>query len=108
MNYEIIAVPNFLKEVKKLSKKYASLKSDLSDLFLSLEKNPTLGTPLGRNCFKIRLAITSKSKGKSAGARIITNFTISENKIYLLSIFDKSNKESLTDKELIDLFKSIE
>lgn len=73
---------------------------DLAVLFESLEENPIQGTSLGRNCYKIRLAISSKGKGKSGGARLITNFVIAEETVYLLSIYDKSDKENLTDKEL--------
>lgn len=107
MNYEIIAVPTFKKELKLLAKKYYSLPSDLATLFESLESNPEQGISLGNNCYKIRLAITSKNKGKSGGARLITNFVISEKTVYLLSIYDKSEKENLTNKELIELLKYI-
>ncbi|MDX1919215.1 MAG: hypothetical protein SFU25_00605 [Candidatus Caenarcaniphilales bacterium] len=41
--------------------------------FNDLEKVPNLGTFLGNNCYKIRLSIKSKSKGKSGGARVITH-----------------------------------
>ena len=100
MSYNIIAVPTFRKELKKLAKKYHSLKKDLAVLFESLKENPLQGTALGRNCYKIRLAISSKGKGKSGGARLITNFVIADETVYLLSIYDKSDKENLTDKEL--------
>jgi mRNA-degrading endonuclease RelE of RelBE toxin-antitoxin system len=107
MSYNLVAVPTFRKELKRLAKKYDSLKTDLLDLFEILESNPESGTSLGNNCFKIRLAIKSKGKGKSAGARVITNFVISEETVFLLSIYDKSDKENLTDKELESLLKTI-
>lgn len=107
MSYEIIAVPTFRKELKKLAKKYNSLKTDLAVFFEGLEENPIQGTALGRNCYKIRIAISSKGKGKSGGARIITNIVIADETVYLLSIYDKSDKESLTDKELDELLKNI-
>lgn len=90
-----------------MAKKYQSLKTDLALLFKSLEENPMQGTPLGKNCYKIRLAISSKGKGKSGGARVITNFVISEETVFLISIYDKSEKETLTDKDLDDLLKYI-
>jgi len=71
MSYNLIAVPTFRKELKKLAKKYPSLKNDLTLLFESLEENPTQGTSLGRNCYKIRLAITSKGKGKSVDQELL-------------------------------------
>lgn len=107
MSYSIIAVPTFRKELKKLAKKYHSLKSDLAVLFESLEENPRQGTSLGKNCYKIRLAISSKGKGKTGGARLITNFVIADETVYLLSIYDKSDKESLTDKELDELLEEV-
>jgi len=107
MSYNIIAVPTFKKELKRLSKKYNSLKADLASLFETLETNPTQGIALGNNCYKIRLSITSKGKGKSGGARVVTNFVIADATIYLLSIYDKAEKENLSNKELDELLKFI-
>ena len=107
MSYNIIAIPTFKKELKRMAKKYHSLKSDLEFLFESLEENPTQGTHLGKNCYKIRVAIASKGKGKSGGAREITNFVVTDDTVFLLSIYDKSDKENLTDKELEELLKYV-
>ena len=107
MSYNIVAVPTFKKELKKLARKYHSIKSDLATLFETLEINPEQGTALGNNCYKIRLSITSKNKGKSGGARLITNFVIADDTVYLLSIYDKSDKDNLTDKELNELLKNV-
>lgn len=107
MSYSIVAVPTFKKELKRLAKKFPSLKNDFSEFLESLEVNPTQGTSLGNNCYKIRLAIASKGKGKSGGARIITNIVITQETVFLLSIYDKSEKENITDKELQELLKFI-
>jgi len=107
MSYSIIAVPKFKKELKKLAKKYPSLKDEFSTLLENLGAGPEQGTALGKNCYKIRLAIKSKGKGKSGGARVITNIVISETTVYLLSIYDKSDKENLSDKELEELLKDV-
>lgn len=93
----------FERQAKRLLKKYPSLKSELALLGSRLSENPELGTPIGRHCFKVRIAIASKGKGKSGGARVITNFMIAEGAVYLLNIYDKSEKDSLTDKELLEL-----
>lgn len=74
---------------------------------MSLKEKPEQGLPIGRSCYKIRIAIASKGKGKSGGARLITNFVVIQDTVYLLSIYDKSEKENLTDKELAELLKSI-
>jgi len=107
MSYSIIAVPEFLKQAKKLGKKYRSIKDDLSSLFEELEQNPTLGTNLGNNCYKVRLAIKSKGKGKSGGARVITHILIENETVYLLSIYDKSDQDSISDEEIKELLKNI-
>lgn len=53
------------------------------------------------------MAITSKGKGKSGGARVITFVYIQDEIVYLLSIYDKSDKENISDKELRDLIQSL-
>ena len=107
MSYNVLAIPSFERQLKRLSKKYPSLKQAFFELIESLEKNPEQGTNLGNNCYKIRVSIESKGKGKSGGARVITNIVIAEKTVYLLSIYDKSDKENLTDKELKELLKFI-
>lgn len=108
MNFEVIAIPRFRRDLKKLAKKYVSLKTEYTDLISILEQKPEQGVTLGNNCFKIRLAIASKSKGKSGGARIIICVKISETTVYLLTIYDKNEKENITNRELQDLLKEIE
>jgi mRNA-degrading endonuclease RelE of RelBE toxin-antitoxin system len=76
MNYSIKTLSNFDKEVKKLVKKYPSLKDNLLTLAQDLLVNPTQGDNLDQNFYKVRMAISSKSKGKSGGARIITCFKV--------------------------------
>ncbi len=108
IKYEVKTTEVFEKQTKKLFKKYKSLKEDLEELTLGLEENPSQGIPLSNHCYKIRLAIKSKGKGKSGGARIITHFLIKNNFIILLTIYDKSEKESITEKELIEILNKIE
>jgi len=79
MSFNIIATEPFERKLKRLAKKYKSLSSDLSAVIDELAENPTLGTPIGKNCYKIRVAIASKGKGKSGGARMITFVRIVKN-----------------------------
>lgn len=74
---------------------------------LELKENPVQGTPLGNNCFKIRIAISSKGKGKRGGARVITHIVISDDTVYMLSIYDKSGKDILTLNEIKELINSL-
>jgi mRNA-degrading endonuclease RelE of RelBE toxin-antitoxin system len=105
MSYKIFITDAFEKELKKLSKKYPSLKTDFKILILSLKENPIQGQPLGKDCFKIRVAITSKGKGKSGGSRVISCVKIVASSVFLIAIYDKSEKESINDRELDALLK---
>jgi mRNA-degrading endonuclease RelE of RelBE toxin-antitoxin system len=105
MSYSIELTTNFKKEAKRLARKYPSLKSELAELFAELEENPTLGTPLGNDIYKIRLAIASKNKGKSGGARVLSFVKVTETVVLLFSIYSKSEVDNLTDKEIKELIK---
>ena len=107
MSYKVKTIPYFEKELKRLAKKYPSLKTEFIKLVNQLEQEPKLGTSLGNNCYKIRLAIASKGKGKSGGARVLTYFQISETSVFLLSIYDKSEQENISSKELTELLNFI-
>lgn len=109
MSYNITTLPIFDRQAKRLVKKYPSLKKDLTGLVQNLSEKPNQGTALGNNFYKIRLAITSKGKGKgkSGGARVVTYIKVTRKTIYLTSIFDKSEKSMISDKELAQIFKLI-
>lgn len=105
MNFDVIVTEGFKKHAKRIAKKYPSLKSDLCKLIDSLKENPIQGKPLGKDCYKVRMAITSKGRGKSGGSRVITCIKVVDQDAYLLTIYDKSVKKSISDKELDDLLK---
>ncbi|MBP6540575.1 MAG: type II toxin-antitoxin system RelE/ParE family toxin [Saprospiraceae bacterium] len=107
MNYKVISLFAFEKQLKRLCRKYPSLKIEFANILEQLSSNPEFGTPLGQNCFKIRISVSSKGKGKRSGARIIFHTITKEETVYLLSIFDKSEKTNITDKELSELLKMI-
>ena len=62
MSFKVEATPNFLSEAKRLSKKFKSLKFDIEKLSVLLTSNPEMGTFLGANVYKVRLAMASKRK----------------------------------------------
>src|ERR1700733_7370326 len=107
MSYKVEITPKFEKELKRLTKKYPSLKNEYTELVKNLKNTPQQGTALGGSCFKVRLAIASKGKGKSGGARVITYLQISETVVYLLTIFDKNEKENIAPNELQELLNYI-
>lgn len=108
MNYSIETSDSFDKEAKRLKKHYASFKEDYAALIKELEENPKLGTDLGGGLRKIRMKITSKGKGKSGGARVIS-FTVIVSEqdavLNLLYIYDKAERSSISSKEIDELLR---
>jgi hypothetical protein len=100
---KITTTPTFDREYKRLRKKYKSLPDDLLLFEKELNEKPDIGIDLGGNIRKIRIAIKSKNKGKAGGARIITYnilASISELEILLITIYDKSEQDSISDVEI--------
>ncbi len=108
MSNKIIARKNFQKQAKRLAKRYKSFPDDLQKLVDELKETAALGTSLGGNVYKIRLAIASKNKGKSGGARVISYVYQTAETVYLLSIYDKADTENISDNELKNLIAEIE
>lgn len=94
MSFEILTTPEFESQAKALQKRHRSFKSDLKTLVSSLIENPFQGVELSPGIRKIRMAITSKGRGKSGGARVITYTVVaaeSEGRVYLMNVYDKSD-----------------
>jgi len=108
MPCNILTIPEFDKNTKKLSKRYKNIKQDLARLITSLKENPTSGTFLLNNCYKIRLANSSIPTGKSKGFRVITYYLDNFNNLYLLTIYSKSDQDSIPDSQILELLKQIE
>lgn len=104
-DYRVELSENFQKEARRLVKKYRSLAKEIESLLNSLKTPPAQGTPIGMNCYKIRLAIKSKGKGKSGGARAISCLLTVEERVILLSIYDKAEQADITDAFLKQLVK---
>lgn len=105
MSFEVRNTQRFARELKRLVKKYPSLKSDYITLVDSLESNPVQGTSIGNGFYKLRLSIESKGKGKRGGARVITYVQIMDNVVNLATIYDKSEKGDITEKDLKTLLQ---
>jgi mRNA-degrading endonuclease RelE of RelBE toxin-antitoxin system len=100
MSFAVDTTKGFEREAKRLMKRYVSLHHDIGELIDSLEQQPHQGDSIGHGCYKVRLAIRSKGKGKSGGARVISCVVAVRETVYLLSIYDKSEQESLSDTRL--------
>ena len=107
MSFNIIPTEKFKKQVKNLYKKYKSILTDIESLGKELSENYNIGTDLGDNTFKVRLAIKSKGKGKSGGARIIYFVVKEDSNIYLAAIYDKSEIDTLSDSEIKKIVSEI-
>lgn len=101
---EILVTDEFKRCAKPLAKRYKSFNQDYKDLLAELERNPRLGIDLGMGYRKVRMAIKSKGKGKSGGARVITLDTLEcDGCLYLLFIYDKSDADSIN----VDVIKKM-
>ena len=98
----------FKRNAKRLSKKYPSLAADLRVLQIELSENPTIGTLIAENRYKVQLKIASKKTGKSGGGRVITYLKIQDDELWLLTLYDKSEMENVYDGFLDDLVKKLE
>ena len=108
MSYEIRVEPGFLRDMKRLAKRYKSLKQDLEVLQERLLANPLEGVDLGGG---VRKAIGSKNRGKSHGARVITyTYAVDETEgiINLIFIYDKEEHESISKNEINELIKEMD
>jgi len=108
MSYSVLTIPQFERDVKKLSKKFKLIKKDLSKLIGDLKEQPTQGISLGHGVYKIRLANSSIPTGKSGGFRVITYLVDEEQNLYLLSIYSKTEKDTISDDELKEVLKFFE
>ncbi len=107
MSFSVIPSDKFKREAKRLSRKFPSLKQELIELNDMLTNKPGTGTFLGNDTYKIRLAVKSKGKGKSGGARVIT-YVIKENKeVYLLTLYDKSEFDIVDDKTIKSIIQTL-
>ena len=60
-----------------------------------------MGTPLGSNMYKVRMSISSKSRGKSGGARIITCVVYKREQILLAEIYDKADYSTVDEQRIL-------
>ena len=107
MSYKVEATQKFRKELKTLAKKFKKIKVDYANLLNMLEENPTTGIALGRNCYKVRLPNSSIPTGKSGGFRVITLLRVENERVVLLTIYAKTEKENISAHELNEILEEI-
>ena len=100
----------FLRQAKRLAKRYHSLADDIDGLQHELMENPNIGISLGGGKRKIRLGVQSKGGGKRGGLRVITlNIVIetSDTCVNLLTIYDKKEIPNVSDKYIDQIIKNL-
>jgi len=106
MSYDVQYSDAFKRGAKALTKKYPSLKQDLANFLIELAENPEIGTHLGHNMYKVRMAIASKGKGKSGGARVITCIVYKREQILLAEIYDKGDYSTVDEQKILKNLKA--
>ncbi|MBR5964219.1 MAG: type II toxin-antitoxin system RelE/ParE family toxin [Bacteroidaceae bacterium] len=96
---------DFRAAYKRLKKRHKSLERDFEQLLASLLQNPMQGVELEGGARKVRLAVTSKGRGKSGGARVIIRVRIVDDELQLLYIYDKADFGNISDAYLRDMMK---
>jgi len=105
MHYSVIPLDSFKQNFKTLQKKYRNIKNDVKKLTVELEENPQAGIALQHNCYKLRLSNSSIPTGKSGGFRTIYYFIDEHESIYLIAIYSKTQKDNISETELLALLK---
>jgi len=107
---EVILLDNFKHDVKRLMKKYQSLRDELEQFIEITENKGVQGTPIGGCLFKARLAVKSKGKGKSGGMRIISYQDIivatKDSTVYLVSMYDKNEASTVEIRQINHILKN--
>jgi mRNA-degrading endonuclease RelE of RelBE toxin-antitoxin system len=107
MIFKVIPSPRFLKDVKRLSKKYKSIKKDIDELSVQLQTSPRIGTDLGKGLYKIRLRSSDMARGKRGGFRVVYYLLTQDRKVYLLTIFPKTEVENIDFKKIHELLEDL-
>jgi mRNA-degrading endonuclease RelE of RelBE toxin-antitoxin system len=100
----------FKKNIKKLEKKYRSIEEDLEPLIQQLESGETPGDRISGNkypVYKVRVKNSDNKKGQSSGYRVIY-YTITPESILLTTIYSKSERGNISNREIEDLIEQEE
>ena len=109
MSCRIDYLPEFERELRCLAERYHSMKGDYASFLNGLKANSLMGVDMGGEIRNVQMAITSKGRGKSAGARAITyniiTHTMQEGRVVLVTIYDKSEQTNVTKREIVSRLK---
>ena len=112
MKYQVMITPRFEKDIKAYKKRFPKIDEDMDEVINQLEKGNFLGDqinevhlPNDEGVYKVRVANTSARQGKSGGFRLVYYVVKNQWEIYLLTIYSKTDKSNISDKEIIKIIK---
>ena len=108
MSFKVVPTSRFEKDAKKIARIYPGFKQNVEKLIASLAIQPVQGSHLGHGIYKVRIPITGKPSGKSYGARALHAVFTLDKEVYLLTVYDKSEKRDLSKEELKELVLVVE
>jgi mRNA-degrading endonuclease RelE of RelBE toxin-antitoxin system len=106
MTYKVQLTASFKRSVKKLKRRYPHIKDDLQEGVELLLRTPQLGViiPRSSGIRKVRLSNRDAKRGKSGGYRLLYYLEDHESQtLYLLFVYSKSDRASVTQRELKQL-----
>lgn len=105
--FKVIPTSYFVEEATNLKRKYPNIKNDFYTLLKKLQVDPITGNDyVGHDCYKVRMRLSDKKTGERDGARVIIKVVIIDNTVYVLSVYDKSDKTNFSDDEFDKMLKS--
>jgi mRNA-degrading endonuclease RelE of RelBE toxin-antitoxin system len=100
---------SFLKDAKRLKKKYRNIATDIKEVENHLIKNGIQGDLIpdikGYNIYKLRQKNSSVRIGKSGGFRVIY-YQVIDDELIMLSIYSKTEKENILKSEIIEILNN--
>lgn len=108
--YIIQPTPLFDNAKNKLKKKYHNIDNDYKALIEHLKQGVFQGDKLQGfpdDTYKVRVASTDQKKGKRGGFRIIY-YVVTNDTVYLLTIYAKAKQTDLTEEQKNKLKEYIE
>jgi hypothetical protein len=103
--YQPIVLSYFKRQLKQYVKKHRDLKDAVIEVLTNFDKRQNVN--LGGSIYKVRLKIKSLPKGKSKSFRLIVLVLETESFLVPITIYFKSDEESLSKKEINDHLQSV-
>ena len=102
---DIEETETFTRAVKKLQKRFKSIEDNCDKFLDNIQCTDDLGIHIGNGIYKVRISNSNKQSGKSSGYRLISYLKLIDKKLYLMYIYDKSDLDNISEKEIDTLVK---